>query len=221
MLLGPVFAFMDSRNCGWCDSHVGGVLCIWLDSGRICTRLIADRSADRPTAQARKPSAKYKISSRHAARARTNEPYGGVGVDLHHKVSAVLIGVRQHVSERGEAGALELNFIRSSGPVLHHLGYSWPEAYHVTYLPGFDKFVITASQDGPDVFGCSDHAIGFAHGRLDPIEAARQAIVGYWCSQSNGCEQKRWVYLFNEGLIDKKTANDWADHRIPCTQFQA
>jgi len=97
-----------------------------------------------------------------------------------------------------------------SGP-----GYSWPESYHVTYLPGFDKFVITASQDGPDVFGCSDQAIGFANGRLDPVEAARQAIVGYWCSQSNGCEQKRWAYLFKEGLIDKKTANDWADEAWP------
>jgi hypothetical protein len=30
-----------------------------------------------------------------------------------------------------------------SGP-----GFSWPESYHVTYLPGFDKFVITASTDG-------------------------------------------------------------------------
>jgi hypothetical protein len=35
-----------------------------------------------------------------------------------------------------------------SGP-----GFSWPEAYHVTYLPGFDKFVITASRDGPDAWG--------------------------------------------------------------------
>jgi hypothetical protein len=33
-----------------------------------------------------------------------------------------------------------------SGP-----GFSWPESYYVTYLPGFDKFVITASRDGPDV----------------------------------------------------------------------
>ena len=35
-----------------------------------------------------------------------------------------------------------------SGP-----GFSWPESYHVTYLPGFDTFVITASRDGPDAWG--------------------------------------------------------------------
>ena len=34
-------------------------------------------------------------------------------------------------------------------------------------------------------------------------------------NQSNGCEQKRWAYLFKEGLIDKKIANDWADEAWP------
>jgi hypothetical protein len=90
-----------------------------------------------------------------------------------------------------------------SGP-----GYSWPESYHVTYLPGFDKFVITASRDGPDVWGCADHAIGVAEGSLSPIEAAKQAITEFWRMQVNG---PRWAYLFDEGLIDSKTANVWAD----------
>jgi len=72
-----------------------------------------------------------------------------------------------------------------------------------------------ASYPKNGMFGCSDRAIGFADGRLDPVEAARKVIVGYWCSQSNGCEQKRWAYLFKEGLIDKKTANVWADEVWP------
>jgi hypothetical protein len=48
-------------------------------------------------------------------------------------------------------------------------GFSWPESYHVTYLPGFNKFIITASRDGNDASGCSDHAIGVADGSLDPV----------------------------------------------------
>jgi hypothetical protein len=90
-----------------------------------------------------------------------------------------------------------------SGP-----GFSWPESYHVTHLPGFDKFVITASRDGPDAWGCADHAIGVAEGSLSPIEAAKQAITEFWRTQLNG---PRWAYLFDEGLIDSKTANVWAD----------
>jgi hypothetical protein len=93
-----------------------------------------------------------------------------------------------------------------SGP-----GFSWPESYHVTYLPGFDKFVITASRDGPDAWGCADHAIGVADGSLSPVAAAKQAITEFWRMQLNAWEQTRWAYLFDEGLIDSKTANVWAD----------
>jgi len=93
-----------------------------------------------------------------------------------------------------------------SGP-----GFSWPESYHVTYLPGFDKFVITSSRDGPDAWGCSDHAIGVADGNLEPIEAAKEVITEFWRMQRNAWEQSRWAYLFDEGLIDEKTANVWAD----------
>jgi hypothetical protein len=98
----------------------------------------------------------------------------------------------------------------NSGP-----GFSWPEAYHVTYLPGFDKFVVTTSRDGPDVWGCADHAIGSADGRPGSAEAAKEIIIGFWRSQSDDWEQPRWAYLFEEGLIDEKIANDWANEIWP------
>ncbi|MCX7298078.1 MAG: hypothetical protein NTU64_14690 [Hyphomicrobiales bacterium] len=93
-----------------------------------------------------------------------------------------------------------------SGP-----GFSWPESYHATYLPGFDKFVITASRDGPDAWGCDDHAIGVADGNLSPVEAAKEAIVEFWTMQVSAWDQCRWAYLFAQGLIDTKTADAWAD----------
>ena len=89
--------------------------------------------------------------------------------------------------------------------------FSWPELYHVTYLPGFDKFVITASRDGPDAWGCADHAIGVVDGNQSPVEAAKEAITEFWRMQVNEWEQCRWAYLFDEGLIDSKTANVWAN----------
>jgi hypothetical protein len=93
-----------------------------------------------------------------------------------------------------------------SGP-----GMSWPESYHVTFLPGFDKFIVTSSRDGPDAWGCSDHAIGVADGSLSPTEAAKEVIINFWRSQVLSWGQERWAYLFDEGTIGEVVAEAWAD----------
>src|SRR5690349_12416750 len=51
-----------------------------------------------------------------------------------------------------------------SGP-----GFSWPKAYSVTWLPYYDRFVVTASADCPDMFGYCDFALG-AFGIDKPIK---------------------------------------------------
>ena len=89
-------------------------------------------------------------------------------------------------------------------------GISWPESYHVTYIPGFDKHVVTASRDGDDAWGCVDHAIGFAEGHLSSEEAARQAITAFWQYQYSSWDQSRWAYLFAQGIVDTDTADSWA-----------
>jgi hypothetical protein len=39
----------------------------------------------------------------------------------------------------------------------------------------------------------------------------REAITDFWRMQVSEWEQPRWAYLFDEGLIDAKTAYAWAD----------
>lgn len=90
-------------------------------------------------------------------------------------------------------------------------GFSWPEAYHVTFLPGFGKYIVTASRDSVAGWGCLDQAIGFGDESFTPIEIAKCVILGYWSEQWREWDQHRWEYLFSEGLIDAKTANAWAD----------
>ena len=97
-----------------------------------------------------------------------------------------------------------------SGP-----GFSWPEAYYITYLPSFNCHVVTASRDGADAYGCTDHAIGFIKGGSESVEAAKQVIIKSWVSQRTTYDQERWSYLFNEGLIDNATAQAWADEVWP------
>lgn len=92
-----------------------------------------------------------------------------------------------------------------SGP-----GYSWPESYRVTSIPGFDKHIVAASRDSTDRWGCTDHALGFRDAVLAPEEAARQVVTQFWRGMYDEYGQAPWVRLFDEGLIDVAEADRWA-----------
>jgi hypothetical protein len=94
----------------------------------------------------------------------------------------------------------------TSGP-----GFEWPEQYRVTYLPGFEKYVFTASSDGDDALGCADHAIGVADKQDDIREAARKTITAYWRAQADVWGQQQWECVLHEGLINGQTAFAWAN----------
>lgn len=93
-----------------------------------------------------------------------------------------------------------------SGP-----GFSWPETYHVTYIPGFERYIVTASRDSCDMWGCADHAIGHFPTTVPAVEGARQCISGYWSRQAREYGQSRWAYLFHTGLASAEDADAWAD----------
>ena len=108
---------------------------------------------------------------------------------------------------------LELNFSpkliccinwADSGP-----GFSWPEAYHITYIPDFKKYIVTSSRDGDDVYGCADHAIGWGELIEGELEIAKRCVLDHWSSLN--WEQERWAYVFDEGIIDSKIATEWAN----------
>jgi hypothetical protein len=93
-----------------------------------------------------------------------------------------------------------------SGP-----GFSWPESYYATYLPGFDLYVVTASQDSPEMHGYTDEAIGHFPVSLGVVEGARPVITGWWNWQAKSCSQYRWAYLFQAGEVSEEAAEVWAD----------
>lgn len=97
-----------------------------------------------------------------------------------------------------------------SGP-----GFSWPESYHIAYVPSFNKYIVTSSRDGEDMYGCIDHAIGFADGDLTEIDAAKKIITRDWQSQSNEWDQQRWAYLFDTAIVSEEQACEWADEIWP------
>jgi hypothetical protein len=93
-----------------------------------------------------------------------------------------------------------------SGP-----GYSWPVSYYATYVPGFDRTVVTGSADCPDVFGFCDVALGSFGPEVSILEGSRRIIVSEWSSRRVEWDQRRWAYLFDTGLVSEADAQAWAD----------
>jgi hypothetical protein len=92
-----------------------------------------------------------------------------------------------------------------SGP-----GFSWPESYRATFLPGFNRWVVTMSVDSPDVFGVTDLAIGSFPAGGDLVRSSGRVIVRYW--RQFHCydpDAGGWAYLFDTGLVDTETAFRW------------
>lgn len=91
-----------------------------------------------------------------------------------------------------------------SGP-----GMSWPEAYHLTWFPVFDRFVVTASADSTDAWGYEDRALGHFGMGGDRISQAREIVTAFWRMQFHKWEQDHWAYLLDTGAVDSAGAYAW------------
>ncbi len=89
-------------------------------------------------------------------------------------------------------------------------GFASPEAYRVTYLPIYDRFVVTASQDSPELYGVCDEAIGWFDAGFEVTHGAG-LVVRHWWASKRAAGQPRWARLFGEGLFTAAEACDWAD----------
>lgn len=99
----------------------------------------------------------------------------------------------------------EINWA-NSGP-----GFSWPQAYTATRIPGFDVVIVCASDDTPEIVGYCDYAIGFYPQSANDYENIHRIIVAYWRSLVDEYDQERWEELLGTGVIDEKSALAWAD----------
>src|SRR5262249_51798163 len=89
-------------------------------------------------------------------------------------------------------------------------GYSWPVVYHLIWVPGYERYVVTASADGSDMFGYADFALGsFENGR-PVIDAVGEIIRRDWAEQREDHGQDHWELFLGEGMIDRATAERWA-----------
>lgn len=97
-----------------------------------------------------------------------------------------------------------------SGP-----GFSWPEDYFVTLLPGFGRYVVTASADSTDSYGVTDFALGWFRASEDRLAGSERLLLRWW-RRAASSDSGPWAYLFDTGLIDAEEAYRlrrcvWAD----------
>ena len=97
----------------------------------------------------------------------------------------------------------------SSGP-----GFSWPMAYYLTWVPGYDRFVVTGSSDSPEGnYGECDLALGYcsaADDEADTLTKAAEIISGDWSAQYAEWEQQQWECFLDAGLISYGRAHAMA-----------
>jgi hypothetical protein len=91
-----------------------------------------------------------------------------------------------------------------SGP-----GFSWPADYHLVWLPGFDRWVLTYSADSPDAMGYCDFALGAFGEEHDWRESAREILVADWRFQWSEWEQTPWQEFWGTGLVTEEEAMAW------------
>lgn len=87
-----------------------------------------------------------------------------------------------------------------SGP-----GFSWPEDYFVTLLPGFGRYVVTASADSTDSYGVTDFALGWFRTSEDRLAGSQRLLLRWW-RRAAASDGGPWAYLFEAGLIDAQAA---------------
>jgi hypothetical protein len=93
-----------------------------------------------------------------------------------------------------------------SGP-----GFGWPEAYYLTYVPGYDRLVVTASQDSSDAYGCEDFVLGWFHSRRDLKASAARVLTRFWRHAHKTWGQSKWEECVREGLLSAVEGKRLAD----------
>jgi hypothetical protein len=98
----------------------------------------------------------------------------------------------------------------SSGP-----GFDWPTQYHLVWTPIYERFVVTASADCPDLFGYADFALGH-FGRNDDVgQSVLRIIERDWTMQRKEGREERWETLLRTGLVKEAAIEALADQVWP------
>ena len=132
---------------------------------------------------------------------RKNLPtWGGLGKDgAFHSRQSVNESILPERGYRSDpVHVLSINWA-TSGP-----GFSWPLKYYISWIPYYERYVVTVSYDSPEVEGYLDLAIGDLSEGASVENELKSVIVRHWDRDA--------MYLQGwEGVIDSGIVKDpWA-----------
>jgi hypothetical protein len=128
---------------------------------------------------------------------RSNLPVWGSYVD----------GKVFHTREKENSGVLPLRSFRSdpvlvvsinwadSGP-----GISWPVHYYISWIPYYERYVVTASYDSDDVEGYLDVTIGDLPEGVEIEGDLKNVIQNHW--DRDAIYLQGWADCINEGIVN-------------------
>ena len=88
-------------------------------------------------------------------------------------------------------------------------GFCWPESYHVTYLPEYRRYVVTASVDSTESWGCTDMALGWFPQGEDRLNACRRIVTRWWNHRRRKHDQSQWAEVISSGDGSAEDAERW------------
>ena len=90
----------------------------------------------------------------------------------------------------------------SSGP-----GFSWPLKYYISWIPFYERYVVTVSYDSPEVEGYLDLAIGVLPEGATVEKDLKDIIVSHWSHDAEYLQA--WEGVIDSGIVKDPFA--WRD----------
>jgi hypothetical protein len=90
-------------------------------------------------------------------------------------------------------------------------GISWPVEYYVTFVPYYERYVVTGSEDSPDASGYCDLPIGHFGSDIPLLEGVKEVICADWREMLEDGGQQRWAESWFGALISSDESERWAD----------
>ena len=83
----------------------------------------------------------------------------------------------------------------SSGP-----GFSWPLKYYISWIPYYERYVVTVSYDTPEVEGYLDLAIGHLPEGASVEKELKSVIVSHW--EWDAMYLQGWEGVIDSGIVE-------------------
>lgn len=90
-----------------------------------------------------------------------------------------------------------------------YLDLAWSESYYMTFFPGFERYVVSASHIPQELFDVGEVAIGWRNSGVPRMRIAEDIVTCGWADFHRHIFSKSWQSVEATGLITEDQAWTW------------